>query len=146
MAMNVKGLVTQWSEGHSVMSTSLWLHGLHSPWNSPGQNTGVGSLSFLQGIFPTLGSNLGFPLCRWIPYQLSHQGSPAGNEASLKIHDRVRGTSWLVNKWRCWKVGREPSDDMKALHLFLRTLPYPSLLPGCFWVMSFYLLLLLFSF
>ena len=25
----------------------------YSPWNSPGQNTGVGSLSFLQGIFPT---------------------------------------------------------------------------------------------
>ena len=30
---------------------------LHSPWNSPGQNTGVGSLSLLQGIFPTQGSN-----------------------------------------------------------------------------------------
>ena len=25
------------------------------PWNSPGQNTGVGSLSLLQGIFPTPG-------------------------------------------------------------------------------------------
>ena len=31
---------------------SLRPHGLHSPWNSPGQNTGVGSLSLLQGIFP----------------------------------------------------------------------------------------------
>ena len=28
-------------------------HGLHSPWNSPGQNTEVGSLSLLQEIFPT---------------------------------------------------------------------------------------------
>ena len=28
-------------------------HGLYSPWNSLGQNTGVGSLSLLQGIFPT---------------------------------------------------------------------------------------------
>ena len=27
-------------------------HGLYSPWNSPGQDTGVGSLSLLQGIFP----------------------------------------------------------------------------------------------
>ena len=27
--------------------------GSHSPWNSPGQNTGVGSLSLFQGIFPT---------------------------------------------------------------------------------------------
>ena len=35
------------------MSNSLGPHGLHSPWNSPGQNTGVGSLSFLWGIFPT---------------------------------------------------------------------------------------------
>ena len=51
-------------------------HGLYSPWNSPGQNTEVGSLSLLQGIFPTLGSNPGFPHCRWILYQLSHKGSP----------------------------------------------------------------------
>ena len=43
---------------------------------SPGQNTGVGSLSLLQGIFPTQGSNPGLPHCRWIPYQLSHKGGP----------------------------------------------------------------------
>ena len=41
------------SESHSVLSDSLWPHGLYSPWNSPGQTTGVGSLSLLQGIFPT---------------------------------------------------------------------------------------------
>ena len=41
------------------------------PWNSPGQNTGVGSLSLLQGIFPTQGSNPGLPHCRRILYQLS---------------------------------------------------------------------------
>ena len=52
------------------------VQGLHSPWNSPGQNTGVGSLSLLQGIFPTQGSNPGLPQCRQILYQLSHQGSP----------------------------------------------------------------------
>ena len=44
-------------------------HGLYSPWNSLGQNTGVGSLSLLQGIFPTQGSNPGIPHCRWILYQ-----------------------------------------------------------------------------
>ena len=43
----------KWSEIHSVVSNSLWPHGPYSPWNSPGQNTGVGSLSLLQGIFPT---------------------------------------------------------------------------------------------
>ena len=98
-------------ESLSVMSNSLWPHGLISPWNSPGQsrlpfpspgnlpnpgieprsptlqedslpaepqgkpkNTGVGSLSLLQGIFLTQESNWGLLHCRWILYQLSYQG------------------------------------------------------------------------
>ena len=51
----------KWSESRSVESDSLRSHGLYSPWNSPGQNTGVGSLSFLQGIFPTQWLNPGLP-------------------------------------------------------------------------------------
>ena len=47
-----------------------------SPWNSPGQNTGVGGLSLLQRIFSTQGSNPGLPYFRQILYQLSHKGSP----------------------------------------------------------------------
>ena len=47
-----------------------------SPWNYPGQNTGVGSLSLLQGIFPIQRSNPDLPPCRRILYQLSHKGSP----------------------------------------------------------------------
>ena len=39
----------KWSKSHSVVSDFLQLHGLHSPWNSPGQNTGVGTLSFSRG-------------------------------------------------------------------------------------------------
>ena len=64
------------SESFLVMSHSLRPHGLYSPWNSPVQNTGVGSLSFLQGIFPTQGSNPGLLHCRQILYQLSYKGSP----------------------------------------------------------------------
>ena len=64
------------SESCSVLSDSLWSHGLYSPWNSPDQKTGVGSLSLLQGVFPTQGSNPGLLHCRHILYQLSHQGSP----------------------------------------------------------------------
>ena len=45
------------SESHSAMFNSLRSRGLYNPWNSPGQNTGVGSLSLLQDIFPTQGSN-----------------------------------------------------------------------------------------
>ena len=63
-------------ESCSVVSNSLQPHGLYSPWNSPGQNTRVGSLSLLQGIFPTQGSNPGLPHCRQSLYQLSHMGSP----------------------------------------------------------------------
>ena len=64
------------SESCSVMSDSLWPHGLYSPWNSPGQNTGVRSLPLHQGIFPTQGSNPDLPHCRWILYELNHKGSP----------------------------------------------------------------------
>ena len=46
------------------------------PWNPLGQNTGVGSLSLLHGIFPTQGSNPGLPHCRQILYQLSYKESP----------------------------------------------------------------------
>ena len=59
------------SENHSFVSHS---------WNSPGQNTGVGSLSLIQGIFPTQGLNPDLPHCRWILYQLSHKGSPEDYE------------------------------------------------------------------
>ena len=64
------------SESCLVMSNSLQPHGIYSPWNSLGQNTGMGSLSLLQGIFPTKGKNPGLLHCRQILYQLSYQGRP----------------------------------------------------------------------
>ena len=64
------------SESHSIISDSLRPHGVYSPWNSPGQNTGLGSLSLLQGIFPTQGSNPGLLHRMWILHHLSHQRSP----------------------------------------------------------------------
>ena len=66
---------------HSVLSDSLQLYGLYSPWNSPGQNTGASSLSLLQGIFPNQGLNPGLLHCRQILYQLSHRvGCSAAGE------------------------------------------------------------------
>ena len=47
---------------------------LFGPWNSPGKDTGVGSL--LQGIFLTQGLNPGLLHCRQILCCLSHHGSP----------------------------------------------------------------------
>ena len=77
------------------MSDSLQPHRLYSPWNSAGQNTGVGSLSLLQGIFPTQGLNLGLTHCRQILYQLSHKGSPlcgaVGNVGAMGAEEHGRG-------------------------------------------------------
>ena len=80
------------TESHSVVSDSLWPHELYSPWNSPGQNTGVGSLSLLQGIFPTQGWNPGLLHCRRILYQLRHKGSP-------------RTLEWVAYPFSSWSSG-----------------------------------------
>ena len=65
-------------------------HGLYSPWNSPGQSTGVGSLSLLQGIFPNQGLNPGLPHCRQILYQLSHKGSPRKGK-TMQTNKNING-------------------------------------------------------
>ena len=72
---NWLNIILNGSESRSVMSNSLQHHGLHSSWNSPDQNTGVGSLPLLQGIFTTQKSNPGLPHCKRILH-LSHKGSP----------------------------------------------------------------------
>ena len=85
-------------ESHSVLFDSLRLHGLHSPWNSPGQNGEFSRLlewvspSLLQGIFLTQGLNPGLPHCRRILYQLNHKGSPK----HLKfLHNHNRALCYL---------------------------------------------------
>ena len=77
----------------SVMSNSLQLHGL----NSLGQNTGVCSLSLLQGIFPTQGSNPGLPHCRQILYQLSHKGRYEAVDIISQLITGLLG-NWLLMK------------------------------------------------
>ena len=61
------------SLSHVWLFVTPWIY---RPWHSPGHISGVGSLSPLQRIFPTQGSNPGLPNCRWILFQLSHKGSP----------------------------------------------------------------------
>ena len=73
-------------------------HGLYSPWTFPGQNTGMGSLSLLQGIFPTQGLNPGLPHCGWILYQLNHKGSP--RILQWVACSFSRGSSWPRNRTR----------------------------------------------
>ena len=107
----------KWSESRSVVSDSLWPHGLYSPWNSPGQNTGVGSLSILQGIFPSRGLNPHLAHWRLILYKLSHH--PCFQFGALIIHcmlpvclhtspPRMLVTKWepihLFSMWGSWSM------------------------------------------
>ena len=71
-----RGLPWLYTESCSVVYNPLWPLGQYSSWNFPSQNTGVGSLSLLQGIFPIQGLYPGLPHCRPILYQLSQKGSP----------------------------------------------------------------------
>ena len=64
------------SESHSVVTDSLQPRGLYSPWNSPGQNTGVGSLSLLQGIFPAQGIEPRSPTLQVDSLPAETQGKP----------------------------------------------------------------------
>ena len=99
------------SESHSVMSDSLWPHGLHSPRNSLGQNTGEGNLSLL----PTQELNPGLPHCRWILYQLSHKGSPRDLWDNIKFtniciigvperEEREKGPEKIFEEVNSWKL------------------------------------------
>ena len=80
------------SESRSGVSDTLRPLGLYSPWNSPGQNTGVGSHSLLHGIFPTQGSSPGLLHYGQILYQLSHQESTVGMDA--------KNTELSLKEWK----------------------------------------------
>ena len=122
------------SESHSVVSNSLWPHGLYSPSNSPGQNIGMGSDSLLQGIFPTRESNQGLLHCRQILYQLSNHGEKAMATHSGTLAWKILWQRSLVG---CSPWGRRVGHDW-ATSLWLFTFmhwrrkwqPTPVFLPG----------------
>ena len=59
------------------MSNSLRPHGLYSPWNSPGQNTGVGSLSLTSpGDLPKPGVEPKSPALQAASLPDEPQGKP----------------------------------------------------------------------
>ena len=98
----------------------------YSPWNFPGQNTGVGSLSLLQGIFPTQGLNPSLPNYRQILYQLSYKGSPRILE--WVAYPFSRESSWPRNQagvsciagrfFTNWAIKETQSQEPKS-HLIL---------------------------
>ena len=121
----------KWSESFSVLSDSLWPHGLHSPWNSPGQNTGVDSLSLLQGIFPNQGSNPGIPHSKpsifwhsaFSMIQLSHPYMTTGKTIALSIWTFVgKVMSVLFNMVSWFVIAFLP----RSKHLLISWLQSPS--------------------
>ena len=123
------------SESRSVVSDSLRPHGLYSPWNSPGQDTRVGSRSLLQGIFPTQGSNPGLPHCRRILYQLSHQGSPNTIFSSVQSLSRVLSTT-------PWTAARQASLSITNSRSLPKLKSIESVMPSNHLVLCHFLLLL----
>ena len=69
--------------------------------DSPGMNAGVGSHSFLQGIFLTQGSNPGLLHCRQILYCLSHQGSPRSLPRALYVLETQETLEFQRNVCLC---------------------------------------------
>ena len=126
------------SESPSVISDSLWPHGVYSPRNSPGQNTRVGRLFLLQGLFQTQGLNPGLLHCRQILYQLSYQGSPTVLEWAA--YPFSRASSWPRN-WTqvsriagrfstSWATGKPKNTGVGSLSLVQRILPTQGLNMG----------------
>ena len=113
----VKMNVSCKSESGSVVSDSFWPHGLFTPWDSPGQNTGVGSLSLLQGIFPTQGSNPGVLHCRQILYQLSHKVSP--NVSCRQVQNLNMLIQFVISCWSGFLVVDKMNAKAVALKLEL---------------------------
>ena len=96
-------------ESRSVVSDSLRPRGLYSPWKSPGQNTGAGSLSLLQESFPTQGLNPGLPCCGRILYQLSHKVSP-----KIQIFPTQESNWGLLHcRWILYQLSYEGSPSSK---------------------------------
>ena len=78
--------------GLEPRSPALRADSLLSELSGKPKNTGVGSLSLLQGIFPIQESTRGFLHCRWILYQLSYQSSPQNCYINW-VHARI----WLFS-------------------------------------------------
>ena len=88
----------------SVMSDSSRPHGLQparlpGPWDSPGNNTGVGCHALLQGIFPTHGLNPGLPHCSQVLYHLSYLGNPSNLQNNINVP--VSGILCIPSRIHC---------------------------------------------
>ena len=84
---------------HGVLQARI-LEWVAFPFSRGSSQSGVGSLSLLQEIFPTQGLNPGLPHCRWILYQLSHKGGPRQGGGAWLFYIELGLGRITVVKWR----------------------------------------------
>ena len=109
---------------------------LFCPWNSPGMDTGVCSLSLLSGIFLTQGRILGLLYCSQILYHLSHYlliNLVANTRFPsfyfvVRTRDLVNKLSNLQNKFNLGKTKEKTS----MVNLFLFRVNYCPVSPSIF--------------
>ena len=138
------------SLSHVRLSVIAWT--IH-PWNSPGQNTGVSSRSFLQGIFPTQRLNPGLLYCRWIlfsswdtreahfkkccisntlPYKMPIIRNHQIRSDQYLSHARLFATPWITARQACLSITSSRSSlrlmSIKSVMLSNRLIFCPLLL------------------
>ena len=118
------------------MSDSLWPHALYTPWNFPGQNTRVDSLSLLQRIFQTQGSNPGLLRYRQIFYQLSYKGS---QHLEWVAYPFSSGSSWPRNQTGVSYIAGGFFTNWAMREALMILLPF-SLLFWVYFIFLFYIL------
>ena len=97
---------------------------LAEPQGKP-KNTGVGSLSLLQGIFPTQESNWGLLHCRWILYQLSYEGNPqAGSCQIWQRNPQLQYSDLSGRLLPAWVLGEQPQDKEEAHLIWVNSISH----------------------
>ena len=133
-------------ESYSVMSKNLQPHGLYSPWNYPGQNTGMGSLSFLQVIFPTRGwTQLSLIVCRF--FTAEPQGKSRNTElVSLSHFQQIISSVQWLSRVRlfvtAWITACQASMSITISWSSLRLTSIESVMPSSHLILGRQLLLL----
>ena len=104
------------------MSDSLQPHGLYSPWNSPGQNTGAGGLSLLQGNLPNPGMEPRSPALqadslpaeppgKLLRFSNPTPGHTSTQNSNSKRHMHPTFTEALVTVTNTWKEPERTLTD-----------------------------------
>ena len=115
----------------ALLCLTLWSHELYSPWNSSGQNTGMGSLFPSPGDLPNPGIEHGLPHCRQILYQLSHKESPRIMDwvaypffSRSSQHRNLTGVSCIAGGFLIsWAQGKLKNTRVGSLSLLQQIFP-----------------------